>query len=142
MTYIPQNMDYGLSPMQSLSILVCPLEGPYDVFVDWDFFSMSTPKSRFDWQPYQTRNVFWKIFLIWIGQLKVMMIHDPVSRNDENFQNQFVKTWYFIQVFTRQILWWQTTTTSDRQILGCAETKTFFNLTSSYILQTSSLLTQ
>ena len=41
---------------------------------------MCTPKSRFAWKPYQTRNVFWKNFGIWMGQLKVKVIHASVTQ--------------------------------------------------------------
>ena len=60
--------------------LVCPLEDPYDVFVDWEFFSMCTDLIRCAGRGHLTVDVLWKNFEIWMGQLKVKVINASVTQ--------------------------------------------------------------
>ena len=57
--------------------LVCPLADQYDVFVDWEFFSMCTDLIRCAGRGHLTVDVLWKNFEIWMGQLKVKVKHAP-----------------------------------------------------------------
>ena len=59
--------------------LVSPLDDQYDVFVDWEFFSMCTDLIRCAGTGHLTVDVFWKKIGIWMGQLKVKVKHAPVT---------------------------------------------------------------
>ena len=65
--------------MNEQHTLVCPLGDPYDVFVDWEFFSMSTDLIRCAGKGHLMVDVLWKNFEIWMGQLKVKVKHAPVT---------------------------------------------------------------
>ena len=60
--------------------IVSPLDDPYDVFVYWEFFSMSTDLIRCAGRGHLMVDVLWKKFGIWMGQLKVAVIHAPVTQ--------------------------------------------------------------
>ena len=59
--------------------IVCPLADQYDVFVDWEFFSMCTDLIRCAGRGHLTVDVLWKNFEIWMGQLKVKVIHASIT---------------------------------------------------------------
>ena len=61
-------------------IIVCPLADQYEVFVDWEFFSMSMDLIRCAGRGHLTVDVLWKKFEIWMGQLKVKVIHASVTQ--------------------------------------------------------------